>query len=169
MVAILGAGFAVLLWKLASRPDIAGSESEWLANFSLQSYAPMERLLDERDFAFLEKQPGYDARIANRLRAERKEVFRVYLGRLVRDFNRLLSISKLMLVYSGEDRTDFAKSLWRQQMTFYFAVSIVRFRLALYPWVLGTWDTRALVQTLAHLQHQLRRQAASLSPQSAEF
>ena len=82
----------------------------------------MMRLLDESDFAFLASQPGYQASIERRLRAERKAVFRGYLWRLVRDFNQLVSIAKLMVVFSEEDRTEFAKSLWRQQVTFYFAV-----------------------------------------------
>lgn len=168
-VAVLGAGFIVLLRMLASRSDMTGSAAEWMANFSLESYAPMERLLDERDFVFLSREPGYDARIATRLRAERKAVFKAYLARLVRDFNRLLAIAKLMLVHSGEDRTEFAKSLWRQQATFYFAVCVLRFRLALYPVVIGSWDIRGLVGSLEALQSLLRLHAEILVPRPASL
>ena len=159
-VALLGAGFVLLFRKLASRPVANAPDSEWLTNFSLDIYAPMERLLDERDFVFLSQQPGYDPHIAKRLRAERKQVFNAYLGRLEQDFNRLAGICKFMLVHSAEDRLDFAKTLWRQQMTFYFSVYVLRFRLALYPVVLGTWDIQGLVGKLGHLQQELQRAAA---------
>jgi hypothetical protein len=155
VVSVIGAGFVVLLRKLASRPANAGSPHEWLENFSPESYAPMGRLLDERDFAFLARQPGYDAGIAKRLRAERKAVFQAYLGRLVRDFNQLVATAKLMLVFSDEDRTDFARSLWRQQVTFYFAVSVLRLRLAFYPLVLGSWDLQGVLGTLRNVHNDL--------------
>jgi hypothetical protein len=155
VVATMGAGFALLLRKLATRPAAAGSPSDWLESFSPESYAPMARLLDERDFVFLASQPGYEAGIGKRLRAERKAVFRGYLRRLVRDFNQLAATAKLMLVFSNEDRTEFAKSLWRQQATFYFAVCVLEIRLALYPMVVGTWDVQGLVETLRRLHAEL--------------
>ena len=166
-VAVLGAGAAALFRILAVRPDIAASASEWLADFSLESYAPMERLLDERDFRFLSQQPGYDVRIAKRLRLERKEVFKAYLQRLSRDFHHLVAITKLMLVYSGEDRTDLATSLWRQQVTFYLAVSALRVRLALYPMVVGTWDVQGVVGAVGQLQNQLKMLGNVPGPQPA--
>lgn len=160
VVITIGAGFALLLRKLAARPATAESPSEWLETFCADSYAPMMRLLDESDFAFLASQPGYQASIERRLRAERKAVFRGYLWRLVRDFNQLVSIAKLMVVFSEEDRTEFAKSLWRQQVTFYFAVCALELRLAFYPMVLGTWDIQGPLGTLGRLHRELLTAAA---------
>ena len=138
VVAILAVLFAVLFRMMASRFNPGTSPAEWLVNFSVATYAPMERLLDEGDYAFLASQPGYDIRIARQLRAERKQVFKAYLSRLVRDFNQLLAIAKLMVVYGGEDQGDFAMSLWRVQITFYCAVCVMRCKLALYPAVAGS-------------------------------
>jgi hypothetical protein len=115
----------------------------------------MERLLDERDFAFIASQAGYDPSIVRRLRLERKEIFQGYLRRLVRDFNQLLAIAKLMIVYGGEDQIELARSLWRQQITFYFAVFALRCRLALYPMITGTWDVGNLVVVLERMRDGL--------------
>ena len=160
VVITIAAGFALLLRKLAARPANAGSPSDWLVTFCPESYAPMMRLLDEGDFAFLAGQPGYEAGIGRRLRAERKAVFRGYLWRLVRDFNELVATAKLMVVFSEEDRTEFAKSLWRQQVTFYFGVCALELRLAFYPMVLGTWDLQGPLGSLRRLHRELLDRAA---------
>lgn len=155
VVVILAAAFAVLFAMMASRFNASSSPQEWLADFSVATYAPMERLLDERDFAFIASQAGYDPSIVRRLRLERKEIFRGYLRRLVRDFNQLLAIAKLMIVYGGEDQIEFARSLWRQQITFYCAVFALRCRLALYPMITGTWDVGNLVAVLERMRNGL--------------
>ena len=152
---ILGLSFALLFHKMASRFNASVPAGEWLVNFSVDSYTPMERLLDERDFIFLAEQPGYDPRITRQLRAERKEVFKGYLQRLVCDFNQLLRIAKLMIVYGSGDQGEFAKSLWRQQLAFYFAVCILRCRLALYPAVTGAWDVGKLIGAVQDIRNGL--------------
>ena len=161
VAAILGLSFALLFHKMASRFNASVSAGEWLVNFSVDCYAPMERLLDERDFIFLAQQPGYDPRIARQLRAERKEVFKGYLQRLVCDFNQLLRIAKLMVVYGSDDQGEFAKSLWRQQVIFYFGVAIIRCRLAMYPVVTGTCEVGKLIAAL----HDLRNNLHHVAPQ----
>ena len=155
VVVILAAAFAVLFRMMASRFNASSSPQEWLADFSVATYAPMERLLDERDFAFIASQAGYDPSIVRRLRLERKEIFRGYLRRLVRDFNQLLAIAKLMIVYGGEDQIEVARSLWRQQITFYCAVFALRCRLAFYPMITGTWDVGNLVVVLERMRNGL--------------
>ena len=102
--------FAVLLIRLASRVGAGSSNLEWLDDFSIERFAPMERLLDPKDFKFLKSQPGYRASMGVRLLLERRRAFAGYLGMLTRDFNRLLGIAKLMLVFSTEDRPEFAKA-----------------------------------------------------------
>jgi len=74
---------------------------------------------------------------------------------VLRDFNQLLAIAKLMIVYGGEDQIEFARSLWRQQITFYFAVFALRCRLALYPMITGTWDVGNLVVVLERMRDGL--------------
>jgi hypothetical protein len=139
VLTFLAACFGGLFWKLASRFDAGRCTAEWLDGFSLESYAPMERLLSKDDTRFLASQPGYHPEIAHRLMAERRGIFAAYLKHLVRDFNQLVGIGKLMVVYSTEDRQEFARRLWRQQVRFYAEVYSLRLQLALYP--LG-WDLR---------------------------
>src|SRR5437870_1680271 len=93
-VLLFGAAFAVLFVRLISRVDASACTSEWLENFSLESYAPMQRLLDKQDFVFLAAQRGYRPEIAKRLLAERRKVFLSYLRNLVRDFNQLLALAR---------------------------------------------------------------------------
>ena len=163
----MAAGFALLLRKLASRHAHAGPSCEWLEDFSPESYAPMERLLDEQDFVFLARQPGYEPGIARRLRAERKAIFRGYLARLVRDFNQLLGLAKLMVVFAEKDRSEFATALWRQQATFYWAICILEIRLALYPMLLGTWNIQGLLETMQRLHSEVLQRAAATVPEVA--
>lgn len=157
-VVLLLLAFAVLFYRLASRVDAKACSPEWLDDFSLERFAPMDRLLDPRDFKFLESQPGYRPSMGTRLLRERRRVFTGYLRLLTVDFNRLMAIAKLMLVHSNEDRHAFAMALWRQQMTFYFAIYAVRCRIALSP--LG-WniDVRGLVKSLQSLHQQIQQSA----------
>ena len=100
-IALVTACFAGLFWRLASRFDAQQCTAEWLDSFSVKSYAPMERLLEKSDWAFLASQPGYRPEIGKRLMSQRRKIFRAYLRLLVRDFNQLIGIGKLMVV-SGE-------------------------------------------------------------------
>src|ERR1700726_3607672 len=90
VVVILFATFAILFYLLASRLDPASNPVEWLDGFSLESYAPMRRLLDQSDLEFLKKQPGYHPDIVRTLRVERRRAFLDYLGLMIADFNQLL-------------------------------------------------------------------------------
>jgi hypothetical protein len=156
----LAACFAGLFWRLASRFDAGQCTVEWLDSFSLESYAPMERLLEKSDVDFLASQAGYGSQIARRLMAERRKIFALYLAHLVRDFNQLVRIGKLMIVYSTQDQQEFARRLWRQQLRFYFAVCSVRLQLALYPLgfagALGSGGAaHRLVESLTAMRNQV--------------
>ena len=83
--------------------------------------------------SFWRRKPDTVRKSRKRLMAERRKIFAAYLGRLVRDFNQLVGIGKLMIVYSTQDRQEFARHLWRQQVRFYAGVCSVRIQLALYP------------------------------------
>ena len=156
----LTAVFVALFRQLATRLDAENCTAEWLDNFSTADYAPMRRLFDKKDFEFLATQPGYQPEIARRLRAERREVLAGYLQLLTRDFNQLHAIAKLMLVYSTEDQPDFGKALLWQQITFYYAVTAVRCRLALMPWGWTAPDVRKLIQPIESMRLQLQQMAS---------
>lgn len=154
-VALLTALFALLFHALLSRSDQTACTLEWLDNFSLENYAPMERLLDRADVVFLASQPGYRPEVGQRLMLERRKIFRGYLRLLIGDFNRLLSLGKLMLVYAPEDRPQLAKALWRQQSSFYLGVCRIYCELTLYP--LG-WsvDVHNLIEALQTMRDQIQ-------------
>lgn len=166
VLAFLAASFAGLLWKLASRFDAAQCTAEWLDSFFPESYAPMERLLDKGDLEFLASQRGYRPEIAKRLMAERRKIFVAYLVRLRRDFNQLVGIGKLMIVYSTQDRQEFARDLWRQQVRFYMGICSVRIQLALYPLQWTQPDAHRLLEALTAMRQQVQTLA---SPSQASF
>ena len=149
--------FGFLFWRLASRFDDQADLAKWLEEFSSETYAPMERLLDRSDFAFLESQTGYRPEIGARLLKERKRLFLGYLSFLVRDFNQLLRIARVIMVASTEDRADFAKELWRQQIAFYGSVCAVRIRVALYPVAWSGMDASRLVRALQSMRDQVQQ------------
>jgi hypothetical protein len=167
-IALLAACFAGLFWRLASRFDAEQCTAEWLDRFSLESYAPMERLLEKSDVEFLASQSGYRPEIAKRLMAERRKIFTAYLGHLVRDFNQLMKIGKLMIVYSTRDREEFAQQLLRQQMRFYANVYSVRLQLALYPLGWTVVDAHTLVEALTAMRNQVQ-QLAMPTPGESRF
>lgn len=154
--------FVMLFVRLASRVDVDCTAEEWLETFSAERYAPMQRLLERGDFEYLAAQPGFRPEIGRRLLRERKAVFSEYLSLLVRDFNQLVRISKLTLVYAPEDQPEFARALWREQVRFYGAVSMLRCRLALFPLGVRGSEVGRLVETLATVRRQL-----TLQPETA--
>ena len=158
---LLVAAFGAVLFRLASRFDAAAVSSEWLDDFSLDNYAPMERLLDASDFRFLSAQPGYRPDMAKRLLAERRNIFSEYLELLVRDFNQLHFLAKLMLVHSAEDRPELARELLRQQIQFYAAVCFVRCKVALYPLGWTPVDVPKLLRALERMRGEI---GASMLP-----
>jgi hypothetical protein len=163
VAALLLIAFAVLFLRLASRLDAKSLSPLWLEEFSVEDYAPMERLLDRSDFAFLAAQPGYRAKIGQRFRAERRQAFCEYLGLLIRDFNRLHFLAKVILVHAPEDQPEFAHALWRQQMRFYFSVCVVRCKVAVYPWGWTPVDVPQLVHALERLRNEIRAGAESMA------
>jgi len=66
----------------------------------------------------------------------------------------LIAIAKMMLIYSNEDRQEFAKALWWQQVSFHWNVLSLRCRLVLWPSV-GAVDGSALLGALRNLRQQI--------------
>lgn len=153
---LLAVAFALLLWRLASRLDASSCTPEWLNDFSMEAYAPMSALFDRADFDFLSRQPGYRPEIGRRLLAERRRVFRGYLGLLTRDFNQLMALAKLAMVFSDEDRPEFGSALWRQQVGFYCAVSAAWCRVQVFSPRGTTLDVRKLLSPLERLCDQVQ-------------
>lgn len=155
IVVLLITCFIVVFWRLAARVN-NDVTAEWLDGFSLGQYAPMQRLLDRADIEFLATQKGYRPQIAKQLMAEHRRIFCSYLGHLVQDFNQLIGIGKLMVVYSAQDHEQLARELLRQQLRFYFAVCAVWLQVALYPIAWTAVDAQRLIGAVGSLRDQVQ-------------
>jgi len=162
IAAFLAVAFGLLFRALSSRGDSLAQNGEWLEDSSIETrYAPMARLLNEADYEFLAKLPGYKPSIGRELRAERRKVFTGYLRILVSDFNSLLDLAKLMLVNSAEDQPEFATSLFREQLRFYFLICAVYCKATLPGFSLGQAQLDELVGSIGRIHGRLRLAAAA--------
>lgn len=146
-VFILLAAAAWLLRAVIRQTSEPLPDAAWLESFTIGRYRPMQRLLSEQDYSYLEANGGSRDVIAQ-LRAERRRVFRAYLRNMVRDFNRLHRAARMLSLEAETDRSDFAIQLVRMQFTFAWSVQVVQFRLALHSLGLGTVDARGVLRAL---------------------
>jgi hypothetical protein len=113
---------APVIFKLYRRCRIEEITPEWLENFSPSSYYPMEGLLSKEDFHFLSRQPGFDLSLHRKLRRDRLHIFRQYLSRLIRDFNRLHTAARILLAHGQDDRSELVFRLIWLKIRFTLAV-----------------------------------------------
>jgi len=111
-------------------------------------YKPMLRLLADNDLGFAAANP----KLRSRIRSQRREVFRGYLRCLTKDYARLLSGVREMMVESGEDRPDLAKALARNQFRFALALCRIELHLQLHALGIGKVDVSGLVEALDSLR-----------------
>jgi hypothetical protein len=116
----------------------------------------MEGLLAADDFNYLFRQPGFDPALYRKLRRERLLIFRQYLNRLVRDFNRLHTTARYLIARNSEDQSAQLTRLivlkWR------FTASVLRadlnYRLC---WVgYRSLPVRALIAGLEEIAQEVR-------------
>ncbi len=151
--------FLVLFRRLTASGRAAEPDLGWSNEFSIAKYRPMERLFLEEDYDFLAAQPGFHPRISRKLQAERRKVFRHYLRCLRRDFDRLSTTSKLLLLHAQQDQPELARSLLKQRLIFNGAMAMVQCRLVMQGFGLGTVDVRRLVDAVEGMRDQLRNLA----------
>jgi hypothetical protein len=157
LLALVAVAFFFVFRRLVSRHKEADADLEWCRDFSIARYRPMERLFVEDDYDFLASQPGFHPRISRKLQTERRRVFRHYLRCLRRDFDRLSTAAKMVLVHAAEDRPDLATTLLKQRLVFRYAMLVVEFRLTLQTLGIGKVDVRRLVSSLEAMRDQLRQ------------
>jgi hypothetical protein len=157
LLTLVPAGLALLFLcrAILSRQKSTASLDE-LSALSPGNYRPMERLLRQEDFEFLEKQPGYTPRLGRRFRTERRKLFRGYLRNLKKDFGRVTAACHELLIHSDTDRGDLGSALMRQRLTFTFAMMAVEGRLLLHAAGVGTVEVSGLVESLETMQEQIR-------------
>jgi hypothetical protein len=91
-------------------------------------------------------------------------VFRHYLRCLRRDFDRLTTAAKMVLVHAAQDRPDLATTLLKQRLVFNYAMLVVECRLGLQTLGIGTVDVRRLVSSLEAMRDQLRQLTQRVQP-----
>jgi hypothetical protein len=154
VVVLLGA----LAWMLIhrQRPQTIDNGAE----FSLERYRPMKRLLGDEDIVFLESQPGYRPAMGAQLKRERRRIFRLYLGDLKHDFHRLHAQARALAAGSGEASSDLVQLLLRQQLTFLRATTLLEMRLALSAVGIGAVDVRPLLAMVDGMRQDLALRTA---------
>lgn len=164
---LLGVAFVVLFRTLASGSQKMTPPADWDSVFSPTRYKPMGRLLDPVDYRFLESEAGFNRRLARRLRSRRVEIFRGYIRCLGRDFSRVSSALRLLMVHGSVDRSALAGLLLKQRMQFSLHVMSIESRLVLHSFGVSvpTVDVQSLVESLDTLRAQL--QALAAAPQTA--
>ena len=147
--------------KLYRRCNAEDITAEWLEDFSPSSYYPMEGLLEEEDFRFLSRQPGFDLSLYRKLRRERLHIFKQYLNRLILDFNRLHTAAKILLAHGHEDRSDLVTRLIWLKVKFSGAVLHAEFSYALCHLGFRSLAVQAMILRLEEMSAQLNSISAT--------
>ncbi|MEZ5355186.1 MAG: hypothetical protein R2762_21340 [Bryobacteraceae bacterium] len=108
----------------------AQPELHRLPDFTIASYRPVHRLLDDADIAFLRTQRGYSAEIERTFLRHRRNVLRLYLIELAHDF-RVLHRAARELALHDASGPDLAWLLMRQSAQFWRLYVGIRLRLCL--------------------------------------
>ncbi|MBS1829965.1 MAG: hypothetical protein JST93_31995 [Acidobacteria bacterium] len=161
-VLLLAAGFAVLFAALrrSVRPAALATTRNPIR------LRPMARLLNEADFQFLARQPGYRPEIARQLRLRRIHIFRSYLGYLAMDFHQLHRKLRILALYSPTDRADLSRLLLEQRLLFATQMFRVRLRLVLFRFGWKPADVSGLVDLVESLRLQVSELSAGLATQT---
>ncbi|MEO8053059.1 MAG: hypothetical protein ABI833_21845 [Acidobacteriota bacterium] len=155
---------AGLLWGLSRmilrRRSTAALDSDETADFSLDRYQPMGRLMGEEDLVFLKSQGGFRAEMGVRWKREGRRIFRLYLAELKADFCRLHAHARQLVADSGADSAGLVEVLMKQQATFLMATTALEFRLALQRIGIGKVDVRPLIELIETMRVDLAQRTA---------
>jgi hypothetical protein len=133
---------------------------DWLANFSPESYRPMELLLAEEDFNFLLRQPGFDRALFKKLKKDRLRIFRQYLNRLIGDFNRLDLFARFLISRSQDDHSAvLGRLIWLRVR---FSVTVLRVEASLVLVYLG-YQPRVVSHAIKQLE-EMNAHLKALAP-----
>ena len=162
MVAAAAGSAAVLVARLMQYRNTPQADDPEV--FSLVRYAPMARLLDPADVAFLAAQPGMDAKAVEKFKLERRRVFRLYLRELVADFGLLHRQARELVAVSPDKNADLVENLVRLQVRFWGAVASVELQLALQHLGIGQVDAGRLLDAVDSLHSAVVRATSIPGP-----
>jgi len=141
-----GSGAMLLLARMRLLNSAAQTNNKGLPD--ADRYRPMLRLLSDVDLDFVSASPA----LRGKIRARRREMFRGYLLCLTKDYARLLSGLRGMMVESGVDRPDLAKALAKNRLMFALALCRIELNLQLHTLGIGKVDVSGLVEALDTLR-----------------
>ena len=156
----ISAIFFTLLRKQPKSSPTVSTDAQWLSQFSVARYRPMQRLLSTDDYEFLRRQPGFHPAIARRLLKDRRRIFRAYLRNMKRDFNRFHRIATFMVIYATQERPELIVLLQQHRRSFRRAYVTVQLRLALHVVAGAPVDVAPLIHALDGMRVQLSLAAA---------
>ncbi len=143
----IGTGSALLLF--VARMRLLDAHVQAQQNLpDVNRYKPMLRLLSDSDLGFAAGNP----KLRSKIRSQRRKCFRGYLRCLTKDYARLLSGIRGMMVESGVDRPDLAKALARNRAQFALALCRIELHLQLHTLGIGKVDVSGLVEALDSLR-----------------
>ncbi len=153
--------FAALLYRLYARSEQSGRttdgfDPEWFESFSAFRYLPMRRLLSGTDEAFLQRQNLGAKDSIRQYRAERRQLFRLYLHDLQADFSRLSLGAKQAILNASEDQSDHVEALVRLEWQFRKSVWRAQGNLLLHACGWQPADVSGLIDVLQHFEFSLR-------------
>jgi len=153
--------FVALLYRLYNRAEQSARVSgrfdlEWFENFSAFRYLPMRRLLTGTDQAFLQREK-LGAKISMReFRAERRQLFRLYLQDLQADFNRLSLGAKQAILNASEDQSEHVETLLQLEWAFRKSVWRAEANLLVHACGWEPADVSGLIDVVQHFEFSLR-------------
>jgi hypothetical protein len=158
------AGLFLLLFRLAlRRRRDAIWHVEEKAEFSLDRYQPMGRLLGEEDLLFLKSQPGYRPEIGARWERDRRKIFRFYLNELKSDFRHLHAQARELVANSDADSAGLVETLMKQQLAFLRVTTALECRLVLQRVGLGKADVAPLMELIDAMRADLAQRTSPLT------
>jgi hypothetical protein len=158
------AGLFILLFRLAMRRRRQATwQVEEKAEFSLDRYQPMGRLLGDEDLLFLKSQPGYRPEIGARWKRERRQIFRFYLNELKGDFRHLHAQARELVANSDADSAGLVETLMKQHLAFLRVTTALECRLVLQRVGLGKADVAPLMELIDSMRADLAQRTSPLT------
>jgi hypothetical protein len=166
LIALVAGVLCFRMLRKLTNPQVTSRDLDSWIDINFASNRPMERLLDPTEFEFLRKR-GLNKERIEQLRAQRRQLFRMYLRRLTMDFNTVCSTLSEMLVNSAVDRPDLARTIGEQRMLFYRKLVEVEVRLRLSALGFDMAPTLDLIRPLQMLHEECSRLIPAALPAGA--
>ena len=159
---VLISSVALTVAKLMAYRD-AGETLE-NEEFNPSKYAPMTRLLDPSESAYLASQAGTTAAEIREFKNARRRIFRMYLRELAADFALLHAEARQLVAASPDKDPELVAMVLRQQVRFWVSVARIEVELGLEAAGIGAVDPRRLLDTVEALHVALARATAVPGP-----